>query len=161
MGGGGGGIHLHFLAISGRLSKALTQEIASQLLNSDESSCSTGRWSDFNAYSATVRFQNDWTSTVAYEIRENYRKFLIDVRCWNNSPRVNRLCGDTRSYVCPQIWLNEARANIGLSPAKGFLNENDSSAYFAIFGRIVVRYVFYCGLFQDFKFSLIVSWRFQ
>ena len=29
------------------------------------------------------------------------------------------------------------------------------------FGGIVLRSVFYCGLFQDFKFSLIISWLFQ
>ena len=29
-------------------------------------------------------------------------------------------------------WLNEARTNIGLSPTMGFLNENNSLAYFAI-----------------------------
>ena len=41
---------------------------------------------------------------------------------------MDRLCGDTCSYVCYQIWLNEARANLGLSPTMGFLNENDSLA---------------------------------
>ena len=47
-------------------------------------------------------------------------------------PRVDRLCGDTCSYVCPQTWLEEARTNIGLSPTMGFLNENESLACFAI-----------------------------
>ena len=46
--------------------------------------------------------------------------------------RVDRLCRDTCSYVCPQTWLNETRTNIGLSPTIGFLNEDDSSAYFEI-----------------------------
>ena len=45
---------------------------------------------------------------------------------------MDKLCGDTCSYVCPQTWLNEARRNIGLSPAMGFLNKNDSLAYFEI-----------------------------
>ena len=41
---------------------------------------------------------------------------------------LERLCGDTCPYVCPQTWLNETRTNIGLSPTMGFLNENDSMA---------------------------------
>ena len=43
-----------------------------------------------------------------------------------------RLCRDTCSNVSPQTWLNESRANVGLSPTMGFLNDNDSLAYFAI-----------------------------
>ena len=43
--------------------------------------------------------------------------------------RVDRLCRGTCPYVCPQIWLNEARTNIGLWI---FSDENDSLAYFAI-----------------------------
>ena len=45
---------------------------------------------------------------------------------------MDRLCEDTCSLVCPQTWLNEARTKIGLSPTMGFLNENDSLAYFTI-----------------------------
>ena len=70
----------------------------------------------------------------------------------------------------------------------GFLNENESLAYFAVLGelqprsqhylsrglkqrlrdypgyeagRTVVRSVFHCGRFQDFKFSLTISRLFQ
>ena len=75
-----------------------------------------------------------------------------------NIPRVDRLCGDICSYVCPQTWLNDARTNIGLSPTMSFLNENDSLAYFVILRELfVVWSVLYCGPFQDFKFSIIVS----
>ena len=74
---------------------------------------------------------------------------------------VDRLCGDTCSYVCHQTWLNESRTNIGLSPTMGFLNENDCLELFCNFGKIVVRSVFCCGLFEDLKFSLSISWLFQ
>ena len=37
-------------------------------------------------------------------------------------PRVDRLCRDICSYVCPQTWLTEARLSKGLSPTIGFLN---------------------------------------
>ena len=69
---------------------------------------------------------------------------------------------DKHRYMCPRVTcppFNEARTNIGLSSAMGFLNENESDL-FCSFGRIVVRSVFYCGLFQDFKFPLIISWIF-
>ena len=38
--------------------------------------------------------------------------------------RVDRLCGDTCPYVCPQTGLNKAQTNIALSQTMGFLNEN-------------------------------------
>ena len=50
--------------------------------------------------------------------------------------RVDRVYGDTCSYVCRQTWLNEAGTNIGLSSTVGFLNENDSLVYFAILGEL-------------------------
>ena len=62
------------------------------------------------------------------------------------------------------VVFNESRTNIGLSPTMGFLNENDSLAYFCNLGRLVVRSVFYCGLagfFKTLKFSLIISSLFQ
>ena len=74
---------------------------------------------------------------------------------------MDRLRRYTCSYVGSQTWLNDARTNIGLSQTMGFLNENDSLAYFANFGRIFVRSVINCGLFQDIKFSLIISFLFQ
>ena len=51
---------------------------------------------------------------------------------------MDRLCGDTCSYVCLQAWLDEARTNKGRSPTMGmgFLNENDSLAYFAMLGKL-------------------------
>ena len=62
------------------------------------------------------------------------------------------LCGDTCSYVCPQ--LNEARTNIGLSSTMGFLNENESLAYFATLGGLSLGLSFtVSGLFQDYFFS--------
>ena len=65
-------------------------------------------------------------------------------------------------FIClSQTWLNEARTYIGLSPTMGFSNENDSLAYFAILGRIVVRSVFNCRLFQNCWFSLVISGLFQ
>ena len=40
-------------------------------------------------------------------------------------------------FLCfPKTWLSEARTNIGLSQTMGFLNENDSLAYFAIVGEL-------------------------
>ena len=49
--------------------------------------------------------------------------------CWKtmNILRVDRLCRDTCSMFVSRLGLiNEARTNIGLSPAMAFLNENDS-----------------------------------
>ena len=66
--------------------------------------------------------------------------------------RVDRLCGDTCSYVDPQTWLNETRTNIGLSPTMGFLNENDSLAYSAILGELSSGLSFTVGFFQDLSF---------
>ena len=57
--------------------------------------------------------------------------------------------------MCPQTWLNEARANIGLSSTIGFLNKNDSLAYFAIFGALLSGLSFTVGFFKT-KFSLII-----
>ena len=74
--------------------------------------------------------------------------------------RVDRLCGDTCSYVCPQTWLNETRTNIGRSPTMGFLNENDSLAYFEILGELSSDLSFTVGFFMI-KFSLVISCLFQ
>ena len=73
--------------------------------------------------------------------------------------RVDRLCGDICSYVCPQTWLNEARTNVGLSPTMGFLNENDSLAYFAMLVELLSGLS--VGFFKTFKFSRIISWLFR
>ena len=43
----------------------------------------------------------------------------------------------------------------------GFLNENDSLAYFAILGELSSGLSFTVGFVQDFKVSFIVSWLFQ
>ena len=37
--------------------------------------------------------------------------FLQMLHGYGRKTRVNRLCGDTCSYVCSQTWLNEVRAN--------------------------------------------------
>ena len=78
-------------------------------------------------------------------------------------PRVDRLCWETCSYFCPQTWLDEieGRTNIDLSPAMGFLNENDSLTYFAILGELLSGLSFTVGFFQDLKFYLIISWLLQ
>ena len=68
---------------------------------------------------------------------------------------MDRLCGDTCSYVCPQTWLNEARTNIGLSPTMGFSNENDSLAYFEILGELPSGLSFTVGFFMTFKVILL------
>ena len=71
---------------------------------------------------------------------------------------VDRLCWDTCSYICPQTWLNEARANIGLSLTMGFLNENDSLAYFAILEELSSGLYFTVGFFNTLSlFSLLVG----
>ena len=62
---------------------------------------------------------------------------------------------DTCSYVWPQTWLHEARTNIGLSPTVGFLNENDSLAYFAILGELLSALSFTVGFFQDSDLKLV------
>ena len=59
------------------------------------------------------------------------------------------------SYVCPQTWLNEARTNIGLSPAMGFLNENDSLAYFEILGELPSGLSFTVGFIMTLCFLLL------
>ena len=43
----------------------------------------------------------------------------------------------------------------------GFLNENDSLAYFAILEELSSGLSFNPGIFQDFWFSLIISGLFQ
>ena len=63
-----------------------------------------------------------------------------------------RLCRDTCFYVCPQTWLNEARTDIGLSPTMGFLNENDSLAYFAILGELSSGLSTIVGFFKTVSF---------
>ena len=60
---------------------------------------------------------------------------------------MDRLSGDTCSYVCPQTWLNEVRTNIGLSPTMGYLNENDSLAYFAILRELSSGLPFIVGFY--------------
>ena len=51
-------------------------------------------------------------------------------------------------FLCfSQDWLNEARTNLGLSPTVDILNENDSLAYFAIFGELSSGPSFTMGLF--------------
>ena len=65
---------------------------------------------------------------------------------------MDRLCGDICSYVCRQTWLNEARMNIGLSPTMDFLNENDSSAYFAIMGELLSDLSFTVGFSRFYVF---------
>ena len=67
--------------------------------------------------------------------------------------RVDNLCRDTCSYVCPQTWLNEARTNISLSLTMSFSNESDSLAYFAIFGELSSGLSFTVGFFKTFCFS--------
>ena len=56
------------------------------------------------------------------------------------------------SYVCPQTWLNEARTNIGMSLTMGFLNENDSLAYFEILGELSPGLYFTVGFFMTLSF---------
>ena len=67
----------------------------------------------------------------------------------------NRLCGET--CLSPDL-LNEARTNIGLSPTMGFLNENDSLAYFAILGELSSGLSFTVGFLKTLSFlSLLVG----
>ena len=73
---------------------------------------------------------------------------------------MDRLRGDTCCYVCPQTWLSKARKNIGLSQTMGFLNGNDSLAYFAIFEELSSGLSFAVGFFKA-KFSLIINWLLQ
>ena len=70
---------------------------------------------------------------------------------------VDRLCGDTCSYVRPQIWLNEARTDIGLSLTTGFLNENDWLVYFLIFGELSSSMSFIVGFFKTSSFLSLLS----
>ena len=71
--------------------------------------------------------------------------------------RVNRVCGDTCSYVCPQTWLNEARINTGLSPTIDFLDENDSLAYFEILGELPAGLSFTVEFFMTLSFLLLTG----
>ena len=58
----------------------------------------------------------------------------------------------------PRLGLNEARTNIGLSPAMGFLNENDSLAYFAILRELSSGLSLTVGFFKTLNFlSLLVG----
>ena len=58
----------------------------------------------------------------------------------------------------PQTWLNKARTNIGLSPTMGFLNGNDSLAYFAVLGALSSDLSFTVGFFKTSSFlSLLVG----
>ena len=65
---------------------------------------------------------------------------------------MERLCKDTCPYAYPQNSLNEARTNIGLSPTMGFLNENESLAYFAIFGELSSCLSFTVNFFKTLSF---------
>ena len=56
-------------------------------------------------------------------------------------------------FVCQQTWLNEARTNIGLSTTIGFLNDNDSLVYFAIFGELPSDLSFTVVFFKTSVFS--------
>ena len=69
---------------------------------------------------------------------------------------MDRLCGDTCSYVCPPTWLNEGRINIGLFPTMGFFNENDSLAYLAILGELSSGLSFTVGFSRLCLLSLLV-----
>ena len=70
--------------------------------------------------------------------------------------RVDKLCRDTCSYVCPQTWLNEARTNIGLSLTMGFYNEKDSLAYFEILRELSSGLSFTVGFFMTLSFLLLL-----
>ena len=71
---------------------------------------------------------------------------------------MDRSRGNTCSYVCPQTWLNEAMTNIGLFPTMGFLNKNDSLAYFATLGVLPTGLSFTVGLLKTSSFlSLLVD----
>ena len=76
---------------------------------------------------------------------------------------MDRLLGDTGSYVCSQTCLNEAKTNIGLSSTMGFLNESDSLAYFSIFGESSSGISFTAGFFKPLSFlsSLVGFFRGQ
>ena len=54
----------------------------------------------------------------------------------------------------------KARTNIGLSPSMGFLNENDSLAYFSNLKELSSGLSFTVGFFKT-KFTLIISWLFH
>ena len=67
-----------------------------------------------------------------------------------------------RMFLClSQTWLNDVKTNIGLSPTIGFLNENDSLAYFESWQEWSSCLSFTVGFLKTFKFSLIISWLFQ
>ena len=51
--------------------------------------------------------------------------------------------------LVPRLGLIKAGHTLGLSPAMGFLNENDSFAYFANFEGVV-------GIFKTFDFLSIL-----
>ena len=73
---------------------------------------------------------------------------------------MDKLCGDTCTYVCLQTWPNEARTEIGLVCPQlwVFLNENDSLAYFAILGELLSGLSFTLRFFKTLSFlSLLVG----
>ena len=54
-----------------------------------------------------------------------------------------------------QAWLNEARTSTGLSPTMDFFNENDSLAYFAVWGELYSGLYITVGFFKT-KFSSLL-----
>ena len=66
-----------------------------------------------------------------------------------------------RGHIFPCLPPDLARTNICLFPTMGFLNVNDSVAYFAILGELSSGLSFIVGFFKTFTFSLIISWLFQ
>ena len=88
---------------------------------------------------------------VPYQVSSSCQ-LKLTVRVLKSYPRVNRLCGDTYSYVCPQTWLNEARTNIGLFTTMFVLNENDSLAYFAYLGELSSGLSYTMGFFKTLSF---------
>ena len=62
--------------------------------------------------------------------------------------------------LCLQTWLNKARTNICLSTTMGFLNENNSLAYFEILGELSSGLSLTVGFCKTW-FSLIISRLFQ
>ena len=70
-------------------------------------------------------------------------------------PRVDRLCGDTCPYVCPQ-----AQTNIALSQTMGFLNEN-MTWFFVYFGQLLPGLSLIVGFFKNFGIVIVFNWLFQ
>ena len=52
----------------------------------------------------------------------------------------------------PRLGLTKTKTNIGLSPTLGFLNENDSLAYFAVLGELSLGLSFAVGFFKTLSF---------